>query len=257
MIRWRLLRHGAAVGALNMAWDEALMARARDTGEGVLRFYLWASPTLSLGRHQPARDRYDRKRAAAAGVSVVRRPTGGRAVLHHHELTYSVTYPERALGSPRESYRWINRLLLAGLSRVGVGAVEAAARKSARQPDTTPCFAEPAPGELMVDGRKLVGSAQFREDGAILQHGSILIDDDQAMATMLLREPSPPESRPIALRELMGRSPDPEELADGIIDAWAGLTGTPVESLAPDAALQHRVELLSDRYENESWTWRR
>ncbi|OYV73430.1 MAG: hypothetical protein B7Z72_02540 [Gemmatimonadetes bacterium 21-71-4] len=93
-VRWRSLVSPPLPGVVNMAWDQALMARARRTGEAVLRVYAWAGPTLSLGRNQRARGAYDLGRAAARGVAIVRRPTGGRALLHHHEVTYSVTAPD-------------------------------------------------------------------------------------------------------------------------------------------------------------------
>src|SRR5687767_6811745 len=100
--RWRTLVSRPADGAANMATDEALLERARTSGECVMRLYEWARPTLSLGRNQAARGHYDLDRARALGVDFVRRPTGGRAVLHHRELTYSVTGPASQLGSLRE-----------------------------------------------------------------------------------------------------------------------------------------------------------
>src|SRR5512142_1385967 len=92
-MHWHLLVTPPAPGAENMAVDEALMDRARTSGEGVLRMYGWSAPTLSLGRNQIAKGRYDLARAAAEGIGIVRRPTGGRALLHHREITYSVTAP--------------------------------------------------------------------------------------------------------------------------------------------------------------------
>src|SRR3954466_12069034 len=96
--RWRLLVTPPASGPENMALDEALMARAIETGEWVLRVYSWATPTLSLGRNQTARGRYDLGRIRERGLGVVRRPTGGRAILHDREITYSVTAPVDAAG---------------------------------------------------------------------------------------------------------------------------------------------------------------
>src|SRR4051812_29079295 len=162
-----------------MALDEALMGRARRTGEAVLRVYTWRSATLSLGRNQRARGHYDERRLASAGVEVLRRPTGGRALLHHHEVTYSVTAP----ASPAETvgiwYDRIGGLLLHALRSLGVPVSTAVAVERAAVPSLSPCFAEPAAGELVVEGRKLVASAQWRDGGALLQHGSILLDDDQ------------------------------------------------------------------------------
>src|SRR5438105_3671850 len=179
--RWRLLDAPSRRGAENMARDVALMRRAKETGEVVFSVYGWSQPTLSVGRNQRANGCYDRERLQAMRVDVVRRPTGGRALLHHRELTYSVTAPLEFSASLRESYERINRILLFGLQQLGVGASVASGVGAALPPTDVPCFAAPARGELVSDGRKLVGSAQCRDDGALLQHGSILIDDDQSM----------------------------------------------------------------------------
>src|SRR3954468_9964962 len=106
--RWRLLMVPPRVGAENMARDSALQARAAHTGETVFSVYSWSRPTLSFGRNQPARGQYDLKKIRAAGIDVVRRPTGGRAILHHREVTYSVTAPVDGEGSLRETYTRIN-----------------------------------------------------------------------------------------------------------------------------------------------------
>src|SRR5205814_871858 len=119
---WRLLVTQPLGGAENMAVDEALMERARSTGEWLLRVYSWARPTISLGRNQTARDRYNLARIRSEGLDVVRRPTGGRAILHAREITYSVTAPVVDAGDLRASYSRINRLLLSGLVRSGVQA---------------------------------------------------------------------------------------------------------------------------------------
>src|SRR5512139_2874749 len=92
-MRWGFLHTPPLDGVANMAIDEALLARARDTGEGVVRVYGWSAPTLSLGRNQVARGAWDRERAGTLGLPIVRRLTGGRALLHHREITYSVTAP--------------------------------------------------------------------------------------------------------------------------------------------------------------------
>lgn len=180
--RWRLLVSPPADGATNMAVDHALFERAATADDAVLRLYAWTRPTLSLGMHERAR--LDATAVAARGVDVVRRPTGGRALLHHREVTYSVTAPTqgRTLG---ETFRAINALLLDALQRLGVAASEAERRGRATAPDGAACFAEPNAGELVVGGRKLVGSAQRRDERALLQHGSILLADDQAMVASL------------------------------------------------------------------------
>ena len=204
-----------------MAIDEALLRRAQRTGETVYRLYSWSPPTVSLGRNQTARGRYDLGLARARGVHFVRRPTGGRAILHHREITYSVAAPVAAFGTLGESYRAINRLLVEALRLHGVAAREAEAPERTPIPGTTPCFEAPAAGELVAGSgtgaRKLVGSAQVREGDAFLQHGSILVDDDQQLlANLATREPS---TSPATLRELTGREVTVHEFAAGLAAA--------------------------------------
>ena len=187
-LRWRLLRDDPLPGARNMALDHALALTLRE-GAGVLRLYGWSRPTVSFGRNEPASGVYDAGSGDSRGLDFVRRPTGGRAVLHEHELTYSVVVPLRALGGPREAYRRINEALAAGLSALGVD-VEVAERGTAHRPDAGPCFQEAAPGEVVVNGRKLVGSAQARVGPALLQHGSIVLRTDQSALERLLCAPA-------------------------------------------------------------------
>src|SRR6185295_14167086 len=141
--RWRLMSVGPRNGAENMARDVALMDRARNTGEIVFSVYGWTQKTLSLGRNQRAKGCYDLGRMRAMGVDVVRRPTGGRALLHHREVTYSVTAPLDQGDSLRDSYERINRILLFGLRTLGVKASVADPTGPAALPTDTPCFATP------------------------------------------------------------------------------------------------------------------
>src|SRR5438105_3851491 len=119
-MRWRFFVTRPADGTYNMALDEALMRRAAQTGTATFRVYSWSVPTLSLGRNQRARDSYDEDVAKDLGVRFVRRPTGGRALLHHREVTYSATLPLADAGDARECYDFINGVLLAALARLGV-----------------------------------------------------------------------------------------------------------------------------------------
>ena len=255
--RWRTLVSGPANGVENMAVDDALLDRARGSGECVIRLYEWARPTLSLGRNQTARGQYDLARARALGVDFVRRPTGGRAVLHHRELTYSVTAPAALLGSLRESYARVNRLLITALRRLGVGASVATQHGRAPAPGIAPCFDEPSTGELVLGDRKLVGSAQWRDGEAFLQHGSILVDDDQALASQLLRSPSPPPPAAATLRGALGHAPAATDLADALTEALVTLEDAEASPLVVDDALEHRIARARIRFLDECWTWRR
>jgi lipoate-protein ligase A len=246
-----------ADGATNMATDEALLLRAHRTGDTVFRVYGWSHPTVSLGRHQPARGRYDLERAQALGIRFVRRPTGGRAILHHREITYAVAGPVQAFGSLRESYRAINRLLLEALRTVGVEAREAQVSVRAPVPSTAPCFEEPVPGEVVAGGRKLVGSAQVRDGDAFLQHGSILIDDDQHLLSTLLDTTTPPRA-PATIRELTGRALSAREFATALSSALRAVDGAPLQPLELEESVIADVQqLIRTRYASSDWTWRR
>lgn len=190
MKAWRYLDTGPASGADNMAMDEKLLAEAvKGSAVPVLRFYTWAPFAVSLGRFQDEASSVNLAACRKHGIDIVRRITGGRAVLHRHELTYSVIspidndlFPNDVLGT----YKVIASGLLAGLVRLGVPAEMVSpsghrAEMVQRGPKEPACFSSPSWYEILVHGRKIVGSAQRRLAGAFLQHGSILIDYDPAL----------------------------------------------------------------------------
>jgi len=256
--RWRFLVAPPRNGAENMARDVGLMRRARETGESVFSIYGWAQPTLSFGRNQTAAGCYDLERMRSLCIDVVRRPTGGRALLHNREVTYSVTAPVVPGIALREAYERINVILLVALERLGVGASVAGRASQVTTPSTLPCFATPSRGEVIADGRKLVGSAQWRDAGALLQHGSILIDDDQSLIpTVTLAQNGasviPP---PATLTRALGRTPATEEIADALIDAVREIQDPHAHELDELDVRAHTLAELP-RFENEVWTWRR
>ena len=240
-----------------MALDEALMARARRTGQHVLRVYGWSRPTLSLGRNQRANGVYLLDELERRGIGVVRRPTGGRALLHHREVTYSVTAPCTADAGLAAEYARFNLLLGSALETLGVDVVVADPPTRSAPPGAAPCFAEPARGELTFDGRKLVGSAQWRHDGALLQHGSILVDDDQASIPSLMREPVPLSGRPATLRDALGRAPVLSEVAEALFAAVRTHLDPRARPVERDETLTQDAEQLAIQFRDDTWTWRR
>jgi lipoate-protein ligase A len=258
--RWRLLLAAPRSGAENMARDSALQARAARTGETVFSIYSWTRPTLSFGRHQPAAGLYDIERIRSANVDVVRRPTGGRAILHDREVTYSVTAPAGDAAPLRETYARINRILLDGFARLGIDVELAAPRERAPAPSARPCFETPGEGELVANGSKLVGSAQWRDEGALLQHGSILVDDDQSSLPSFARPGKGAKDgsipRPATLRALLGRSPDIGEVASVMFDAVRSREDQGATVMAEE---EIRGETMSriPHFLDEGWTWRR
>jgi len=256
-VHWRLFIDSPASGAENMARDHALMERAAASGEWMLRVYAWRAPTVSLGRNQTARGLYDLERIRARGIGVVRRPTGGRAILHDREITYSVTAPTEAAGDLHASYERINRLLVHALRGLGVDARIAAPTSRAASPGLAPCFDEPAAGELTVNGRKLAGSAQWRAGGALLQHGSILIADDQSLLNQLTITERPPIPTPATLGEALGRAPEFREIAGALTEAVRQLEDPAAEPFTADEGFRARTSALVVRYMDDAWTWRR
>jgi lipoate-protein ligase A len=258
--RWRLLLAAPRSGAENMARDTALLARAARTGETVFSIYSWVRPTLSFGRHQSAAGHYDAHKIRAACVDVVRRPTGGRAILHHREVTYSVTAPLQA--EPlRATYARINRILLDGLSRLGVAVTLAASSGRAAVPTARPCFELPSEGEVVAGGRKLIGSAQWRDQNALLQHGSILVDDDQSRLTSFTSTSAADATdgvvpEPATLTALLGRTPHTAELAGVMFEAVKSLEDADAVAIDEEELRKETLQHIP-RFLDEGWTWRR
>jgi lipoyl(octanoyl) transferase len=240
-------------GWRNMAIDFALLERAQ-AGESWLRLYAWDPPCLSFGRHEPAARRYDAERIAALGLALVRRPTGGRAVWHAGELTYAVAAPSAGLGSLRQAYEDIHRMLRDALASLGLAAALAPGRRAAGV-DAGACFAHPAGGELMVDGRKVVGSAQLREGTALLQHGSILLENDQSTVAAVTRGDAPPDlSTPLA--RLLGRPLSREDVAAAVAMAAARRWGAPAQRVEVPVEILERADTHGARFRSTAWTWR-
>ncbi len=265
---WRLIIDEPLDGPANMARDEAL-ARAHAAGDTppTLRLYAWCPACMSLGRFQRSAE-IDRAACAKAGVSIVRRPSGGRALLHDHELTYAViardSHPLLGGDSILTSYRQISAALLAGLRALGVPAELTPQQRHERQPTTgdpssAACFDAPASYELTVRGRKLVGSAQRRQTGVILQHGAVpLTPHAERLCALLLRPPPDLHQRMIALSQAAGRLIDFDSLAEALIGGFATTWGArfePGRLSAAERALEH--ELRESTYASDAWTFAR
>lgn len=231
---WRLIQDGAASGPFNMGLDEALLHSAATEGLATLRLYTWSGPWLSLGYGQRRVSTERLAACRAAGVGIVRRTTGGRAVLHGRDLTYSVAAPEAMLRPGlRNSYDQVATALLAAIRSLGAReASRVPASREARPNKVFDCFAEPAGDEIVVGMKKLVGSAQRRRGGAVLQHGSIRMEvDPKAVALAAGVDPEVSttlselgiDTHEAALRaalvEAFGRVLDVEALEASVADA--------------------------------------
>ena len=184
---WNFINTGNQDPYYNMAMDEALLNFvSRGEIDPVIRFYTWNPATLSIGYFQRLQKEIDIEKVSEKGFGLVRRQTGGRGVLHDKELTYSVIVPESHPNMPStitEAYRVISQGLLEGFKNLGFETYFAVPRskeerEKLKQPRSSVCFDAPSWYELVVEGRKIAGSAQTRQKGVILQHGSILQDID-------------------------------------------------------------------------------
>ncbi len=257
-LAWTLVVEPAGrAGWDNMARDLALLDLAARDGAGYLRLYRWSPPCLSFGCHEPAARRYDRARIAELGLDTVRRPTGGRAVWHDEELTYALAAPAAAFGSLPAAYHAIHGMLADALVCLGVPATLAPPPARAARLDAGACFARPAGGEVLAGGLKVIGSAQLRRGGALLQHGSVLLDGNQAtVAAVALDGSLGAEPAVGTLARALGRPVGFEETARAIADATrAACPGRWTE--APPAALDTAAAPHASSFRAEDWTWRR
>ena len=260
---WRLLVDAAAGGAWNMAVDEVLLdGVAAGTTPPTLRFYQWMPPCLSLGYFQPF-DVVDVDGCRALGIEVVRRPTGGRAILHDRELTYSVALPASLLGHDGgvlPSYYRLSLALQDGLSGLGVPATLAPESVGSSGQHGPVCFDRPSAHEILLNGRKLVGSAQMRRGGGLLQHGSILIEPRIDKLTACLRLPDGTNSRSIdtgvaGLAELWVTAAT--QIAATIAAAFARSFGVNlVEATLGPAEKVAAKALARSKYQSAGWTER-
>jgi lipoate-protein ligase A len=253
-----------------MAVDEAV---ARAVGDGVaqatLRLYSWSAPTVTLGYLQKTPGGVDLAACRDRGIPVVRRMTGGRAVLHAAELTYSVAVPLegrwRSL-SVGETFTLFCRGLIAALARLGVTAElgEARGRRDGARrvgaSEEGACFLLHGLPAVLVGGRKLIGSAQRRWDRCLLQHGSILLDFDPHLHQAIF--PAWSRTHPTAgitcLQSVLGRLPTNGELTAALAAGWEEIFGRPC--VAGDLGLEEQrtaTALADARYRSAEWTFQR
>ena len=266
---WRLLNTGAQDGPTNMAIDEAILeAIAAGESQPTLRFYGWQPACLSLSFAQPWDDA-DLDRCAQLGWDVVRRPTGGRAILHIDELTYSVCAPEsnpRVHGGVLESYQRLSEALLAGLRLMGLDPAKAKPYYEDRGEPGPACFDGPSNYEITIGQRKLVGSAQMRRKGVVLQHGTLPLHGDITRIAQGLAVDMPGQRlaivnrlqyRATTLEASLARQVAFDEAAELLRQGFATALNLTLETgtLTP-AETNRAAALRAEKYANESWTTR-
>ncbi len=250
-MEWRILDTGARSGAYNMALDAAVLAEVESgASPPTLRVYGWSPACISLGHGQRAGSELDPEAVRALGFDVVTRPTGGRAVLHVDELTYSVAAPPSAepwCATLSSSYRAISQAVAAALEQEGFGlALDRGypVEKPQALRAMTPCFSSTARSEVVHGDRKVVGSAQRRFRGAFLQHGSILVSEDHRRIVDCLR--LEPDRRGEYL-EILDRNAASLEAIHGCRPDWRVLARGFLPRMAEALGLRFRPGTVTER----------
>lgn len=274
--QWYYINSRKCSPSYNMALDECLL-NWQSTGAmpATIRFYEWEVPTLSIGYFQRVEKEIDMEEVEKRGFGFVRRQTGGRSVLHDRELTYSVIVSENHPKMPKtvtEAYRVISQGLLEGFRALGLNAYFAVPkteqeREDLKNPRSAVCFDAPSWYEIVVEGRKIAGSAQTRQRGVILQHGSIPLEIDlDTLYDLFLfpnerlkeRMKSMFSSKAVAINELTDQTFTIEQLIEAFRVGFE--KGMEIELVPYELTGEQREEverLAKEKYESEEWNYRK
>ena len=273
---WRFIDSGNHSPSFNMALDEALLEwHGKGEFPPIIRFYGWNPATLSIGYFQKVEKEINMSAVKELGLGFVRRPTGGRGVLHDEELTYSVIVSENHPKMPKsvtEAYRVISEGILKGFHLLGLDAYFAIPRteeqkSSLKNPRSAVCFDAPSWYELVVEGRKVAGSAQTRQQGVILQHGSILLDLDEDKLFQLFKYPNERvkermqksfKEKAVAINSLTDNRITIDMAKDAFKKGFADGLGIQLEDYQLSLEeLDYVNKIAKEKYESDDWNFRR
>src|SRR3954453_16155592 len=273
---WKFIDSGYGSPSFNMALDEALLEwNSKGAFSPVIRFYGWNPPTLSIGYFQKVEKEINIEAVKNQGIGFVRRPTGGRGVLHEHELTYSVIVPESHPMMPNtvaEAYRVISEGILKGFHQLGLEAYFAVPetteeRELLKSPHSAVCFDTPSWYELVVEGRKVAGSAQTRQKGVILQHGSILLDLDEDKLFSLFKFPNDRvkermrktfNRKAVAINDISPKTVSIDQAKQAFKTGFAEGLDIHLEPYKlTEAEISYVNQIAKDRYESDKWHFMR
>ncbi|EMR06664.1 Octanoyltransferase LipM [Bhargavaea cecembensis DSE10] len=274
--KWMFINSGPQSASYNMALDDALLElHSKGRIPPVVRFYEWNPATLSIGYFQKATEAVDLEKVKEMGLGFVRRPTGGRAVLHDRELTYSIIVSESHPDMPEtvtEAYRVISAGLLEGFRNLGLQAEFAIPatreeRNALKEPKSAVCFDAPSWYELVVEGRKAAGSAQTRQKGVILQHGAIPVslDLDKLVSVFNFktedhrsRMKEKLAKKAVSIEELSGRSVEMPEVTEAFRSGFEKALDIELIGKEPDEEILELVRRLEEeKYSNDSWNFKK
>lgn len=272
---WNFINTGSKDPYYNMAMDEALLNFvSRVEIDPVIRFYTWNPATLSIGYFQRLQKEIDIDKVKEKGFGLVRRQTGGRGVLHDKELTYSVIVPESHPNMPStvtEAYRVISQGLLEGFKNLGFDTYFAVPktpeeRQKLKQPRSSVCFDAPSWYELVVEGRKIAGSAQTRQKGVILQHGSILqdIDIDELFDMFIyknerlkLKMKEAFVEKAVAINDISDEHITISQMEEAFEKGFKKGLNIELKPLELTEAQLAEVEELTEKYRSDEWMFRK
>ena len=263
---WRLIDTGFSNAYLNMAIDEVLMLSCKNglAKYPVMRFYQWKPSGLSLGYAQKFGEGFNIKNCKAMGVDVVRRITGGQTVLHDGDLTYSVAVPENYFETPKTKklYEMISLGLKEGLKILGIKAHSLNPDEAKVKDKSSNCFYNISSYEILINGKKLVGSAQRRTTGALLQHGAILVKVDyEKLSSIFPQDPGRSgegvnkiREKITSLEENLEIVPETDKIKKAIVDGFTNLFGIKFifDSLSLEE-LSAAERLAGEKYSSKEW----
>jgi len=273
---WRFIDFDYYSPAYNMALDEALLEwHSQGKFPPTIRFYGWNPATLSIGYFQKIHKEIDVDKVKEHGLGLVRRITGGRAVLHDQELTYNIVVSEDHPKMPKavtEAYRVLSLGLLEGFKELGLNAYFSVPEtkeqlKALKDPRSSVCFDAPSWYELVVEGRKVAGSAQTRHKGVILQHGSILLDLDEDKLFDLFKYPNERvrerlqrnfKNKAVTINQIASRPITLEQVITAFKTGFAkGLEINLEPYKLTDIEKAYVEEIAKTRYQKDEWTFSR
>ncbi|EES36253.1 biotin/lipoate A/B protein ligase family protein [Staphylococcus epidermidis W23144] len=272
---WNFINTGSKNPYYNMAMDEALLNFvSRGEIDPVIRFYTWNPATLSIGYFQRLQKEIDIDKVKEKGYGLVRRQTGGRGVLHDKELTYSVIVPESHPNMPStvtEAYKIISQGLLEGFKNLGFETYFAIPRSKEerdklKQPRSSVCFDAPSWYELVVEGRKIAGSAQTRQKGVILQHGSILqdIDIDDLFDMFIFKNERLKAKmkenfvqKAVAINDISNQHITLNEMENAFKSGFKKGLNIDFKPLELTEKQKEEVQELEEKYRSEAWMYRK
>ncbi|MCO6331371.1 lipoate--protein ligase family protein [Staphylococcus epidermidis] len=272
---WNFINTGSKNPYYNMAMDEALLNFvSRGEIDPVIRFYTWNPATLSIGYFQRLQKEIDIDKVKEKGYGLVRRQTGGRGVLHDKELTYSVIVPESHPNMPStvtEAYKIISQGLLEGFKNLGFATYFAIPRSKEerdklKQPRSSVCFDAPSWYELVVEGRKIAGSAQTRQKGVILQHGSILqdIDIDDLFDMFIFKNERLKAKmkenfvqKAVAINDISNQHITLNEMENAFKSGFKKGLNIDFKPLELTEKQKEEVQELEEKYRSEAWMYRK